>query len=120
MSQKDAHVSLLHKISQSFANSLDLQVTLESVLHLLDQHLQLNRGTITVLDEDSETIHITVAHGLSDEAKKLGLDNNNIHHFENKELAIESLNNLINKDDVVLVKASRGMKLEQIVEYLSK
>ena len=54
------------------------------------------------------------------EAKKLGLDNNNIHHFENKELAIESLNNLINKDDVVLVKASRGMKLEQIVEYLSK
>lgn len=57
---------------------------------------------------------------ISDEAKKLGLDNNNIHHFENKELAIESLNNLINKDDVVLVKASRGMKLEQIVEYLSK
>ena len=57
---------------------------------------------------------------IGDEAKKLGLDNNNIHHFENKELAIESLNNLINKDDVVLVKASRGMKLEQIVEYLSK
>lgn len=57
---------------------------------------------------------------IGDEAKKLGLDNNNIHHFENKELAIESLNNIINKDDVVLVKASRGMKLEQIVEYLSK
>lgn len=57
---------------------------------------------------------------IGDEAKKLGLDNNNIHHFENKESAIESLNNIINKDDVVLVKASRGMKLEQIVEYLSK
>ena len=57
---------------------------------------------------------------ISDEAKKLGLDSNNIYHFKTKELAIESLDSLINKDDVVLVKASRGMKLEQIVEYLSK
>ena len=57
---------------------------------------------------------------ISDEAKKLGLDSNNIYHFKTKELAIESLDSLINKDDAVLVKASRGMKLEQIVEYLSK
>ncbi|MBP3906705.1 MAG: UDP-N-acetylmuramoyl-tripeptide--D-alanyl-D-alanine ligase [Peptostreptococcaceae bacterium] len=54
------------------------------------------------------------------EAKKLGLDSNNIYHFKTKELAIESLDSLINKDDAVLVKASRGMKLEEIVEYLSK
>ena len=57
---------------------------------------------------------------IGDEAKKLGLDSNNIYHFKTKELAIESLDSLINKDDAVLVKASRGMKLEQIVEYLSK
>ena len=57
---------------------------------------------------------------ISDEAKKLGLDSNNIYHFKTKELAIESLDSLINKDDAVLVKASRGMKLEEIVEYLSK
>ena len=36
------------------------------------------------------------------------------------ESAINSLDNLIQKNDVVLVKASRGMKLEEIVEYLSK
>ena len=57
---------------------------------------------------------------IGDEAKKLGLDSNNIYHFKTKELAIESLDSLINKDDAVLVKASRGMKLEEIVEYLSK
>ncbi|MGL5507316.1 MAG: UDP-N-acetylmuramoyl-tripeptide--D-alanyl-D-alanine ligase [Paraclostridium sp.] len=57
---------------------------------------------------------------ISDEAKRLGLNNKNIHHFDSKESAIESLENLINNDDVVLVKASRGMKLEKIVEYLSK
>ena len=57
---------------------------------------------------------------IGDEAKKLGLDSNKIYHFKTKELAIESLDSLINKDDAVLVKASRGMKLEEIVEYLSK
>ena len=57
---------------------------------------------------------------ISDEAKKLGLSSSSIYHFETKEDAINSLENLIQKNDVVLVKASRGMKLEEIVEYLSK
>lgn len=57
---------------------------------------------------------------ISDEAKNMGLGANNIYHFETKEEAIEKIENIINTKDVVLVKASRGMKLEKIVEYLNK
>ena len=45
---------------------------------------------------------------------------NNLYHFESKEEAIESLDNIIKDDDVILVKASRGMNLEKVVEYLNK
>lgn len=57
---------------------------------------------------------------ISDEAIKLGLNSCNVYHFNNKEIAIEKLSDIINKDDVVLVKASRGMQLENIVQYLSR
>lgn len=40
--------------------------------------------------------------------------------FESKEELIESLKTLIEKDDVVLVKASRGIKFEEIVKELVK
>ena len=40
--------------------------------------------------------------------------------FNTKEEAIEKIDELVKKDDVVLVKASRGMELEKIVEYLNK
>ena len=40
--------------------------------------------------------------------------------FIPKEEAIEKIDELVKKDDVVLVKASRGMELEKIVEYLNK
>ena len=71
-----------------------------------------NVDLLITIGEDSKFI--------SDEAKKLGLCSNSIYHFATKEDAINSLDNLIQKNDVVLVKASRGMKLEKIVEYLSK
>ncbi|MHC4649153.1 MAG: GAF domain-containing protein [Planctomycetota bacterium] len=65
-------VQLLSDISKAFAESLDLQMTLKSILRSLDTHLKLRRGTITLLDPDSETLNITVAHGLSERSKKLG------------------------------------------------
>ncbi|HUW18923.1 MAG TPA: sigma 54-interacting transcriptional regulator [Sedimentisphaerales bacterium] len=65
-------VELLSDVSKAFAESLDLELTLKSILKSLDTHLKLQRGTITLLDPDSETINITVAHGLSEKSKKLG------------------------------------------------
>lgn len=54
------------------------------------------------------------------EAKENGLDASKIYHFNTKEEAINQLDGIINAGDIVLVKASRGMKLEKIVEYLNK
>jgi Nif-specific regulatory protein len=47
-------------------------MTLRSLLKSLDTHLKLQRGTITLFDQDSETINIKVAHGLNEKSKKLG------------------------------------------------
>ena len=42
------------------------------------------------------------------------------YHFDNKVDAMDKIKDLINKDDVILVKASQGMKLIEIVDYLRK
>jgi Nif-specific regulatory protein len=65
-------VELLSDISKALAESLDLELTLESILRLLEEHLQLRRGTINILDPDTETINIRIAHGLSESSKRLG------------------------------------------------
>ena len=65
-------VQLLGDISKAFAESLDLQETLRSILKSLDMYLKLRRGTITLLDPDTETINIKIAHGLSERSQKLG------------------------------------------------
>ncbi|MHC4438031.1 MAG: sigma 54-interacting transcriptional regulator [Planctomycetota bacterium] len=62
-------VELLSDISKSFAESLDLEETLKSILKSLDTHLKLRRGMITLLDPDTETINIRIAHGLSKKSR---------------------------------------------------
>jgi UDP-N-acetylmuramoyl-tripeptide--D-alanyl-D-alanine ligase len=42
------------------------------------------------------------------------------YHFDNKVDAMDKIKDLINKDDVILVKASQGMKLIEIVDFLRK
>ncbi|MBM7606684.1 UDP-N-acetylmuramoyl-tripeptide--D-alanyl-D-alanine ligase [Metabacillus crassostreae] len=41
-----------------------------------------------------------------------------VHHFDDKQKLIQYLDRLMNKNDVVLIKASRGMELEEVVEAL--
>lgn len=53
------------------------------------------------------------------EAIKLGFDKNKVYHFNNKEELFEKLENILKKKDVILVKASRGMKLEDVVRKLT-
>ncbi|MFH1429221.1 MAG: sigma 54-interacting transcriptional regulator [Candidatus Margulisiibacteriota bacterium] len=69
---KETQVRLLHEIASTFTSSLDLQEILDSVLKLLDKHLNLNRGTITLLDPITETLKISFAHGLSEQAIQRG------------------------------------------------
>lgn len=72
-----------------------------------------------------ENIDILVAIGKDSEyiVKELQENNfnsKNLYHFDNKEDAIEDLDSIIKDGDVILVKASRGMHLEKIVEHLNK
>lgn len=43
-----------------------------------------------------------------------------LYHFEDKEEALASLDEIIKDEDIILVKASRGMQLEKVVEHLCK
>ena len=65
-------VQLLSDVAKAFAESLNLEETLMSILRSLDTHLKLQRGTITLLDPETETINIKVAHGLSERSKSQG------------------------------------------------
>ena len=65
-------LSLLSEIASARSESLELKKTLEQILSVLDTHMNLQMGTITLLDQDSETIKIVVAHGISEEAKRMG------------------------------------------------
>lgn len=49
-----------------------------------------------------------------------GMNKENTYHFETKEEAMENFKNILQKGDVILVKASRGMHLEEVVKFLSK
>ncbi len=70
--RQSAEVQLLSDVAKAFAESLDLEETLKSILKSLDTHLKLRRGTITLLDPQTETLTIRVAHGLSEQSKNLG------------------------------------------------
>ncbi|WP_343343608.1 UDP-N-acetylmuramoyl-tripeptide--D-alanyl-D-alanine ligase [Terrisporobacter petrolearius] len=54
------------------------------------------------------------------ELKENNMNPDNLYNFETKEEAIEKLDDIIKENDTILVKASRGMHLEKIVEYLNK
>lgn len=54
------------------------------------------------------------------EAQEHGFDLSNIYHFDTKEELIEDLKNILEDQDAILVKASRGMAFEDIVNYLKE
>ena len=47
-----------------------------------------------------------------------GFDEKNIYYFENKEQIIDLLRQILQPEDVVLLKASNGMRFFDIVEEL--
>ncbi len=63
-------VEILADVAKAFAESLDLKATLGSIFHALETYVKLERGAIALLDPESETISIKVAHGLSDASRK--------------------------------------------------
>ena len=54
------------------------------------------------------------------EEAKAGLGEGNVYAYQDKQLLIEELKKHVRANDLVLVKASRGMKLEEVVTALQK
>lgn len=67
-----------------------------------------------------EKVDLLIAIGEYKDCYKKGYTLDNIITFENKEDFISNLNKIIEKNDVILVKASRGMKFEEIVSSLEE
>ncbi|MDY6988767.1 MAG: nif-specific transcriptional activator NifA [Thermodesulfobacteriota bacterium] len=65
-------VTLLYEISKVLNVSLDLKNSLYKVLHLLSSSLEMERGTICILNPLRNEISIEVAHGLSKAAMAKG------------------------------------------------
>ena len=62
----------------------------------------------------------TNAKFIGEEAIKNGYNEKNVFYFENKELLQENLKQNLQKGDVILIKASNGMKLFDIADNLKK
>ena len=61
----------------------------------------------------------TLAESIAEGAEK-AFSQENVRSFTNKQLLIDELKESTGPDDIILVKASRGMKLEEVVQALSK
>ena len=55
---------------------------------------------------------------IAKEAKEKGIDEKNIYSFNNNEEAIKELNKVMEKNDAILIKASNGMKFQEIFEKI--
>ncbi|MDD5594202.1 MAG: sigma 54-interacting transcriptional regulator [Candidatus Margulisbacteria bacterium] len=72
MSTKDLTVKALVEISEALASAYDLEKTLNSILKVFSELLEMQRGTITLVDPRTNELHIEVAQGLTREEKERG------------------------------------------------
>ncbi len=72
MPEKDVKVKVLVDISGALAKAFDLEGALNSILQVLSDSLEMQRGTITLVDPNTNELHIEVAHGLSAAEKERG------------------------------------------------
>jgi Nif-specific regulatory protein len=63
-------VSLLYDISEALNETMEMKKSLYRVLSILADSLSLIRGTITLLNPETNEIHIEVAHGISEKAQR--------------------------------------------------
>jgi Nif-specific regulatory protein len=69
---KPDEIACLYEITKAIHATLDLRKSLYRVLELLSDHLDMKRGSITVLNPDTSEIHIEVAHGISQSERSRG------------------------------------------------
>jgi Nif-specific regulatory protein len=69
---RDVKVQVLVDIAEALSSSLDLEKSLNSILKVLSDSLEMKRGTITLVDPTTNELRIEVAQGLTKKEKKRG------------------------------------------------
>jgi UDP-N-acetylmuramoyl-tripeptide--D-alanyl-D-alanine ligase len=82
-----------------------------------EAHAQVGR-TVSDLGLDVLVVVGKLAKLISEAAVDAGFPANSVHHCENSTLAAQEVPALVREGDVILVKGSRAMKMERIVEAL--
>ncbi|MCX8053896.1 MAG: UDP-N-acetylmuramoyl-tripeptide--D-alanyl-D-alanine ligase [Armatimonadetes bacterium] len=82
-----------------------------------DAHLSIGR-LVRELQIDEVVVVGNFARLIAQGAVESGFPTNQVHEFEDSEQAAEYLPQILHEDDVVLVKGSRAMRMERIVEAL--
>lgn len=103
------------------AESNKRYAVLGDMLELGAQTLKLHEEIGEIVAENRVDVFIAVGEKMREAAraaKKIGMDEDRIFHFGTPEEAGRFLQDRIKKEDLLLVKGSRRMKMEKVVEEL--
>lgn len=84
---------------------------------------EIHRNVGKVVVDNNIDILITVgtySKYIDEEAIKLGFNKDNIYHFKKESDTYKLLDEILNENDVILLKASHGIGLTNVVNYLMK
>ncbi|MBI5443308.1 MAG: sigma 54-interacting transcriptional regulator [Deltaproteobacteria bacterium] len=73
LSLSDLKLKVLYEISRVIGQALDLDSTLERILTVLSETLELKRGTVTLANPRTRRLAIRASHGLTAEEKRRGV-----------------------------------------------
>ncbi len=65
--RKIQELTALYEISHAMASTLDFKSVLNEILEILSSKLEMNRGTVTLLQAETHHLSIEAAHGLTKE-----------------------------------------------------
>jgi Nif-specific regulatory protein len=71
--RKIRELTALYEVARLVASSLDLEATLTAILGALAEHLEMERGTLTLLDAENGQLAVRASHGLTRSEMKRGL-----------------------------------------------
>ncbi|MBW2021143.1 MAG: sigma 54-interacting transcriptional regulator [Deltaproteobacteria bacterium] len=72
LARKVQELTVLYEISQLLVSIPDPKEALSSVLNILHSKMGMKRGTITLLDPETQELGIEAAHGLTDQERQRG------------------------------------------------
>lgn len=94
---------------------------LGDILELGDYSKEIHQNIGKFITSNNLDILITVGKDskyIKEEALNNNFDKNNIYSYQNYEETIKNLENIVKSSDIILLKASHGMKLSKVVDKL--